>query len=115
MKTLNKREGCGTADMAPLEFKNRQFIDIERYPNLLKRYQEGKVKVHASHTEDEHLNKIKQKVISSTEFNKYLSETLDETKKLQEPIILSTPAAADTSDDDSTGSSGEGGDNSERP
>ena len=43
-----------------------------------------------------------------------MSETVDETKKLQEPIILSTAAAADTSDSDSTGSSGEGGDDSEK-
>ena len=51
-----QKGGCSTADMAPLEFKKRLFVDIERYPNLLKRYQEGKVKVHASCTKDERLN-----------------------------------------------------------
>ena len=41
-----------------------------------------------------------------------MSETVDETNKLQKPILSNTPGAADTSDDQSTGSSGEG-DNSE--
>ena len=108
-----QKGGCTAAEMAPLEFKKRLFVDIERYPNLLKRYQKGKVKVHVSCTEDERLNRIKEKVISSTESNKYLSETVDETNKVQKPIILSTPAAAVTSDDDSSGSSGEDGDDSE--
>ena len=75
--------GCSAADMAPLKFKKRLFVNIERYPNLLKRYQEGKVKVYVSRTEDERLNKIRQKVISKVAFNKYLSETVDETKNMQ--------------------------------
>ena len=107
--------GCSTADMAPLEFKKRLFVDIEKYPNLLKRYQEGKVKVHASCTEDERLNKIRQKVISTSAFNKYLSKTVDETNKLQKPILSNTPGAADTNDDQSTGSSGEGDDSETDP
>ena len=112
-KNPELKGGCSTADMAPLEFKKRLFVDIERYPNLLKRYQEGKVKVHESCTEDERfLNKIKQKVISSTEFKKYLSDLFDQSKKLLELIILKIPPA-ETSDDESTGSSGEGGDNLE--
>ena len=93
--------------MAPLEFKKRLFVNIERYPNLLKRYQEGKVKVHVSCTEDESLNRIRQKVISKTAFNKYLSETVDEKEKLQKPILSNIPGDANTSDDRSTGSSGE--------
>ena len=102
--------GCSAADMAPLEFKKRLFVDIERYPNLLKRYQEGKVKVYVSRTEDECLNSIRQKVISKVEFNKYLSETVDETENLQKPILSNTPADPDSSDDQSTGSSVEGDD-----
>ena len=107
--------GCSAADMAPLEFKKRLFVDIERYPNLLKRYQEGKVKVHVSHTEDEHLNTSRQKVISKSAFNKYLSETVDDTKNLQKPILWNTPAGGDSSDDQSTGSSGEGDDSERDP
>ena len=107
--------GCSAADMAPLEFKKRLFVNIERYPNLLKRYQEGKVKVYVSHTEDERLNTIRQKVISKVAFNKYLTETLDETKNLQKPILLNTPADPDSSDDQSTGSSVEGDDSETDP
>ena len=102
--------GCSAADMAPLEFKKRFFVDIEKYPNLLKRYQEGKVKVYVSHTEDERLNTIRQKVISKVAFNKYLSETVDEMKNLQKPILSNTPADPDSSDDQSTESSVEGDD-----
>ena len=99
------KEGCSAADMAPLEFKKRLFVDIERYPNLLKRYQEGKVKVYVSHTEDKHLNTIRQKVISKVAFNKHMSETFDEMKNMQKPILSNTPADPDSSDDQSTGSS----------
>ena len=53
--------GCSAADMAPLELKKRLFVNMQRYPNLLKRYQEGMVKVHVSPTEDERLNTIRQK------------------------------------------------------
>ena len=104
--------GCSAAGMPPLEFKKRLVVNIEKYPNLLKRYQEGKVKVYVSRTEDERLNTIRQKVISKVAFNKYLSETVDETENLQKPILSNTPADPDSSDDQSTGSSVKG-DNSE--
>ena len=67
--------GCSAADMPPLEFKKRLVVDIEKYPNLLKRFQEGKVKVYVSRTEDERLNTIKEKVISKVAFNNYLTNT----------------------------------------
>ena len=70
------------------------------------------MKVYVSRTEDERLNTIRQKVISKVAFNKYLSETVDDTKNLQKPILSNTPADPDSSDDQSTGSSVEG-DNSE--
>ena len=107
--------GCSAADMAPLEFKKRLFVDIERYPNLLKRYQEGKVKVYVSRTEDERLNTIRQKVISKSTFNKYFSEPVDDTENLQKPILSNTPADPDSSDDQSTGSSGEDDDSETDP
>ena len=107
--------GCSAADMPPLEFKKRLVVDIEKYPNLLKRYQEGKVKVYVSRTEDERLNTIRQKVISKVAFNKYLSETVDETENLQKPILSNTPADPDSSDDQSTGSSVEGDDSETDP
>ena len=102
--------GCSAADMVPVEFKKRLFVDIERHPNLLRRYQEGKVKVYVSCTEDKCLSKIRQKVISKVAFNKYLSKTVDETKNMQKPILLNTPADPDSGDDQSTGSSVEGDD-----
>ena len=107
--------GCSAADMAPLEFKNRLFVDIERYPKLLKRYWEGKVKVYVSRTEDERLNTIRQKVISKVAFNKYLSETVDEMKNMQKPILSNTAADPDSSDDQSTGSSVKGDDSETDP
>ena len=107
--------GCSAADMPPLELKKRLVVDIEKYPNLLKRYQEGKVKVYVSRTEDERLNTIRQKVISKVAFNKYLNETVDETENLQKPILLNTPADPDSSDDQSTGSSVEGDDSERDP
>ena len=107
--------GCSAADMAPLELKKRLFVNIDRYPNLLKRYQKGKVNVYVSHTEDEHLNTIRQKVISKVAFNMYLSETVDDMKNLQKPILSNTAADPDSSDDQSTGSSVEGDDSETDP
>ena len=73
------------------------------------------MKVHVSHTEDQCLSETRQKVISKVAFNKYLSETVDETKNMQEPILLNTPADPDSSDDHSTGSSGKGDDSETDP
>ena len=95
--------GCSAADMPPLEFKKRLVVDIEKYPNLLKRFQEGKVKVYVSRTEDERLNTIKEKVISKVAFEKYLSETVHETENLEKPILCNTGGDTDSSDDQSTG------------
>ena len=107
--------GCSAADMPPLEFKKRLVVDIEKYPNLLKRFQEGKVKVYVSCTEDEHLNTIKEKVISKVTINNYLSETVHETENPQKPILWNTAADPDSSDDQSTGSSVKGDDSETDP
>ena len=101
--------------MPPLEFKKRLVVDVEKYPNLLKRFQEGKVKVYVSRTEDERLNTIKEKVISKVTFKKYLSETVHETENLEKPILWNTGADTDSSDDQSTGSSVEGDDSKTDP
>ena len=73
------------------------------------------MKVYVSRTEDERLNTIRHKVISTVAFNKYLSETLDEMKNMQKPILSNTPADPDSSDDQSTGSSVEGDDSETDP
>ena len=73
------------------------------------------MKVHVSCTEDECLSEIRQKIISKVAFNKVLSETVDERKNMQEPILSNTPADPDSSDDQSTGSSGEGDDSETDP
>ena len=44
-----------------------------------------------------------------------MSETVDERKNLQKPILSNTPADPDSSDDESTGSSGEGDDSETDP
>ena len=107
--------GCSAADMPPLEFQKRLVVNIEKYPNLLKRFQEGKVKVYVSRTEDERLTTIKEKVISKVAFNNYLSETVHETGNLQKPILSNTAADPDSSDDQSSGSSVEGHDSETDP
>ena len=71
--------------------------------------------MYVSHTEDECLNTIKEKVISKVAFNNYLSETVHETENLQKPILSNTAADPDSSDDQSTGSSVEGDDSETDP
>ena len=107
--------GCSAADMPPLEFKKRLVVNIEKYPNLLKRFQEGKVKVYVSRTEDERLNTIKEKVISKVAFKHYFSETVHETENPHKPILSNTAADPDSSDDESSGSSVKGDDSETDP
>ena len=71
--------------------------------------------MYVSHTEDEHLNTIKEKVISKVAFNNYLSETVHETENLEKPILWNTGSDTDSSDDQSTGSSVEGDDSERDP
>ena len=63
--------GMSAEDMAPLELNRRLHVNIEKYVNLLKRYQEGNVKVKPIHSQDVRLTKIKEKNIGLKKFQDF--------------------------------------------
>ena len=75
--------GLSAEELPPIELSKRLIVDIEKYPNLLKRFQEGKVRTKPTKTEVERLGNIKTKVITKSQFQKYVSKDTD-TDKPQE-------------------------------
>ena len=53
--------GYSAKELPPIELSKRLFVDIEHYPNLLKRFQEGKVCTKPIKTEEVRLASIKNK------------------------------------------------------
>ena len=56
-------QSVSNANMPPLELKRHLMVDCERYVNLLKRFQEGKVHVKKIKSPEERLTNIKEKSI----------------------------------------------------
>ena len=67
--------GLSAEDLPPLELNKRLHVSIERYPNLLKRFQEGKVKIRKEIEQDVRLTAIKSKKVTSEVFSKFLNDT----------------------------------------
>ena len=65
-------------------------VDIECYPKLLKRFQEGKVGTKPIKTEVERLCSIKTKIISKSDFDKYITKNTDNSACSKDPDIPST-------------------------
>ena len=87
--------GLSAEELSPIELSKRLIVDIEKYPNLLKRFQEGKVRTKPTKTEVERLGNIKTKVITKSQFQKYVSKDTDtdkaeESKKPDKPTLSST-------------------------
>ena len=72
-----------TANMPPLELNRHLMVDCERYVNLLKHFQEGKVHVKKVKSPEERLTNIKQKSIPLSLFEKFYSENQKADDKLK--------------------------------
>ena len=105
--------GMSAADMPPLELNRHLMVDCERYVNLLKHFQEGKVHVKQIKTPEERLTNIKQKSIPLSLFEKFYTESQkadDKLKKLAEQEsrptesgeVLSEQSGDDEADDTDT-------------
>ena len=97
--------GLSAEELPPIELSKRLIVDIEKYPNLLKRFQEGKVRTKPTKTEVERLGNIKTKVITKSQFQKYVSKDTD-TDKAEESKQPDKPTLSST-EDNSSGSSQE--------
>ena len=67
--------GQSAEDLPPLELNKRLHVAIEHYPNLLKRFQEGKVKIKNTYPQDVRLTAIKNKKVTSEVFQMFYSDT----------------------------------------
>ena len=63
--------GLSVEDLPPLELNKRLHVSIQRYPNLLKRFHEGKVRIKEPLGQDVRLTAIKSKKVSTEVFSKF--------------------------------------------
>ena len=68
--------GLSAEDLPPLELNKHLHVSIERYPNLLKCFQEGKVRIKELLDQDVRLTAIKSKKVSAEVFSKFYMITL---------------------------------------
>ena len=73
-KDISQGGGMSAANMAPLELNRHLVVDCERYVNLLKCFQEGKVHVKAVKSTEERLTHIKTKIIPLSLFEKFYTD-----------------------------------------
>ena len=69
--SLEVHSGMSAEEMPPLELSRRLHVNVEKYVNLLKRYQEGSVKVKPIHSQDARLTNIKEKNIGLQKFKDF--------------------------------------------
>ena len=82
-KATSQGGGMSAANMPPLELNRHLMVDCERYVNLLKRFQEGKVHVKKEKSPEERLTNIKQKSIPLSLFEKFYIENQKGDDKLK--------------------------------
>ena len=84
--TLDKSLGevhCGMSaeHLEPLELSQRLHVNVEKYVNLLKRYQEGNVKVKPVREQDVRLTNIKEKKIPFEKFQEFYKDNAQKGSK----------------------------------
>ena len=67
--------GQSAKDLPPLELNKRLHVTIEHYPNLLKHFEEGKVRIKKPHPQDVRLTAIRTKKVTSEVFEKFYKDT----------------------------------------
>ena len=71
--------GLSVEDLPPLELNKHLHVSIECYPNLLKHFQDGKVKIKKQVEQDVRLTAIKCKKVTAEVFKKfYIDNTSSE-------------------------------------
>ena len=103
--------GQSAEDLPPLELNKRLHVAIERYPNLLKRFQEGKVRIKNPRPQDVRLTAIKTKKVTSEVFQKFYSDTT--ARERPGKSVASYVPVKFPSESESSSSSSEEGDDTE--
>ena len=107
---LSRSGGLSAEDM-PLELNKCLHVSIERYPNLLKRFQEGKVRIKKLLDQDVRLTAIKSKKVSAEVFSKFY---IDNTScERPEKSVPSSVGETTGNESECSSSSSDEGDNTE--
>ena len=107
---VSRSGGVSAEDMPPLELNKRLHVSIERYPNLLKCFQEGKVRIKKPLDQDARLTAIKSKKVSAEVFSKFY---IDNTSSERPEKSLPSSVGETTGNEGSSSSSSDEGDNTE--
>ena len=103
--------GLSAEDLPPLELNKCLHVSIEHYPNLLKRFQEGKVRIKKLLDQDVRLTAIKSKKVSAEVFSKfYIDNTSCERPEKSVPSSVGDTIGNESG---SSSSSSDEGDNTE--
>ena len=74
--------GMSAEEMPPLELSRRLHVNVEKYVNLLKRYQEGSVKIKPIREQDARLTNIKEKNIGFEKFQEFYKTRIIQAQNL---------------------------------
>ena len=108
---VSRSGGLSVEDMPPLELNKCLHVSIESYLNLLKRFQEGKVRIKKALDQDVRLTAIKSKKVSAEVFSKfYIDNTSSEQPEKSVPSSVGETTGNELG---SSSSSSDEGDNTE--
>ena len=108
---VSRSGGLSAEDMPPLELNKHLHVSIECYPNLLKHFQEGKVRIKKLLDQDVRLTAIKSKKVSAEVFSKFY---IDNTScEWPEKSVPSSVGDTTGNESGSSSSSSDEGDNTE--
>ena len=108
---VSRSGGLSVEDLPPLELNKHLHVSIERYPNLLKCFQERKVRIKKLLDQDARLTAIKSKKVLAEVFSKFY---IDNTS-CEQPEKPVPSSVGDTTGNElgSSSSSSDEGDNTE--
>ena len=88
-------------DLPPLELKKCLHVSIERYPNLLKRFEEGKVRIRKERGQDVRLTAIKSKKVTPEVFGKFYTDQKEYEQSGRNYVPVKFPEESESSSESS--------------
>ena len=102
--------GMSASELPPLELNKRLHVNVKKYVNLLKRYQEGNVTVKPLREQDARLTNIKERNIGFEKFQEFYKQKGDSGSKISGHSEKDKPQSGGTEKADDSDSSSEADD-----
>ena len=102
--------GMSASELPPLELNKRLHVNVKKYVNLLKRYQEGSVKVKPLREQNVRLTNIKERNIGFEKFQEFYKQKGDSGSKISGHSEEAKPQSGGTEKADDSDSSSEADD-----